>query len=160
MTSGRLREEFRRRGLGIGLLAGAASLAALVLLTRDAPRLWETLIGPRAAPMLTLGILLVPASGGALWRRHYPLARVLGLAMVGCLLLAWAVAQWPFIIYPDVSLHATAAPAATLVFLLATFPFGMGLVLPSLWVLFRVFRPGRPRHAPQQPALAPEAGRS
>ena len=151
MTSGRLREEFRRRGLGIGLLAGAASLAALVLLAGEAPRLWETLIGPRAAPILTLGIVLVPASGSALWRRRYQLARALGLALVGCLLLAWAVAQWPFIIYPDVSLHATAAPPATLAFVLATLPFGMALVLPSLWLLFRVFRPSPPPNAAQRP---------
>ena len=33
-----------------------------------------------------------------------------------------------------------AAPAATLTFVLATLPLGLGLVLPSLWLLFTVFQ--------------------
>ena len=41
--------------------------------------------------------------------------------------------------YADIDLH-TAAAAATLSFVLATLPLGMGLVLPSLWVLFAVFQ--------------------
>jgi cytochrome d ubiquinol oxidase subunit II len=66
------------------------------------------------------------------------------------LLAAWAL-QWPYIIYPDVSLHTTAAPPATLVFVLATLPLGMGLVLPSLWLLFSVFRSHPQLEAPQSP---------
>src|SRR5205807_6004456 len=34
------------------------------------------------------------------------------------LLTAWAVAQWPIIVYPDIDLDTAAAPAATLTFVL------------------------------------------
>ena len=55
-------------------------------------------------------------------------------------LTAWAVTQWPFIVYPDIDLQVRAAPAAALTFVLATLPLGMGLVLRSLWLLFAVFQ--------------------
>jgi cytochrome d ubiquinol oxidase subunit II len=81
------------------------------------------------------------------WRRSYRRARTFALGAVVLPLSAWALAQWPYIIYPDVTLVGAAAPAATLTFLLATVPFGMGLVLPSLWLLFAVFRGRGPRWA-------------
>jgi cytochrome d ubiquinol oxidase subunit II len=139
------------------------SLVALVLVVGDAPRLWLALISLRAGPVLLAGVLLAPASAGALWRRRYHLARALGVGEVVFLLFAWALAQWPYIIYPDVSLHAPAAPPPTLTFLVATLPLGMGLVLPSLWLLFRVFRrhpPHAGRHGAPGVALAPGAEQS
>jgi len=63
-----------------------------------------------------------------------------GSGQILLLLTAWAVTQWPFIVYSDIDLHTAAAPAATLTFILATLPLGMGLVLPSLWLLFAVLR--------------------
>jgi cytochrome d ubiquinol oxidase subunit II len=144
VTGGRLREDFRRNGLGIGLVAGVMAVGALVLVVGSAPRLLQGLTSLRAAPVLVIGVLLAPASAGALWRRRYSLARALGVGQIVFLLLAWALAQWPYIIYPDISLQATAAPPATLQFVLATLPLGMGLVVPSLWLLFAVFRDGNP----------------
>jgi cytochrome d ubiquinol oxidase subunit II len=144
MTRGRLREHFRGRGLAMGVLTGLVSLATLVLLVGAAPRLWTGLIELPAAPVVLLGVLLAPASAAALWRRCYGLARALGVGQIVVLLVAWGLAQWPYIIYPDVSLPATAAPPATLAFLLATLPLGMGLVVPSLWLLLTVFRDPTP----------------
>lgn len=50
------------------------------------------------------------------------------------------MAQSPYIIYPDVTLQGAAAPRSTLLFLLWSTPVGMGLLIPSLWLLFRVFK--------------------
>lgn len=163
MSRGPVRQDFRRRGLAVGLLAGVISLGTLVLLMGTAPRLWDGLMSLRAVPVLVVAVLLAPASASALWRRHFGLARAFGVGQVVCLLVAWALAQWPYIVYPDVLLDAAAAPPATLAFVLATLPVGMGLVLPSLWLLFTVFRdlPRRaadPREA-HESARAPEAAR-
>src|SRR5207249_4062701 len=50
-TRGNVREDFRRRGLGIGMVAGVVSVYTLVLLIANA-RLWERLMSLRAPPAL------------------------------------------------------------------------------------------------------------
>ena len=60
------------------------------------------------------------------------------------LLWGWAVAQWPFIIYPDLTFDQAAAPDSTLSFILATVPIGALLLIPSLVLLFAVFKAQNP----------------
>ena len=124
-----------RRPISVGLLPLAAF---------DAPRLWQGLIGPLAGPVVAVGALLAPLSGLAVWRGRYRLGRLAAAAQVALLLIGWGLAQLPYIIYPDVTLHAAAAPAATLQFFLLTVPFGLALLLPSLWLLFSVFKGHNP----------------
>ena len=50
------------------------------------------------------------------------------------------LAQYPYLIYPDVTVQSAAAPAPTLRFFLWTLPIGAAVLLPSLWLLFRVFK--------------------
>jgi cytochrome d ubiquinol oxidase subunit II len=50
------------------------------------------------------------------------------------------LAQFPYLIYPDVTISNAAAPPATLRFFLLTLPIGAAILLPSLWFLFRVFK--------------------
>jgi cytochrome d ubiquinol oxidase subunit II len=79
-------------------------------------------------------------SGWWLRGRRYRLARIAAVVQIVCLLAGWAVAQSPYVIYPDVTLYDAAAPRPTLLFILWSTPFGMALLLPSLWYLFRVFK--------------------
>ena len=150
-TDGEVQEDFRRRALGAWLVAGVLSIGTLLLTYVDAPRLWEGMTSVRAAPVLVGGVLLAPASAVASWRRQFRLARVLAVGQVILLLAGWALAQWPYIIYPDVSIHDAAAPAPTLTALLWTLPPGLAVLLPSLWYLFAVFKGRNPaihrRHA-------------
>ena len=62
------------------------------------------------------------------------------IAQVSFLLLGWGLAQYPYLIYPDVKLHDVAAPEATLRFVLYSLPVGAAFLLPSLWFLFDVFK--------------------
>jgi cytochrome d ubiquinol oxidase subunit II len=92
------------------------------------------------------GALLAPASFIALLYRRFAGARVLGAGQVTALLLGWAAAQWPYVIYPDLTVAAAAAPASTLALTAVTLPFGLAALLPSLWFLFAVFKsPQRPQ---------------
>ncbi len=143
-TEGLLQADFRRRALGAWLVGGVLSVATLLLTLTEAPRLWQGLTGLPALPVVAVGMLLAPASGLAMWRRRFRWARLLGAGQVALLLLGWALAQWPYIIYPDVTLVGAAAPPATLRFVLWTLPLGMGLLLPSLWFLFAVFKGRNP----------------
>jgi cytochrome d ubiquinol oxidase subunit II len=150
-TSGDLREDFRRKGLAAWLVGGVLSLGTLVLARSHAPRLWEGLTSAPAGLVVVAGLLLAPASALALWRRRFLWARVFAAGQVVLLLAGWAMTQWPYLVYPDLTLTGSAAPAPTLRAVLWVVPVGMALVIPSLALLFAVFK-GR------NPAVADEAG--
>jgi cytochrome bd ubiquinol oxidase subunit II len=139
-TPGELREDFRRRALFAGTFVVALATALLPVLYFQTPHLWQGLTSLRAAPVLAAGVVAALASGWFLLRRRYVLARAAAIAQVTLLLLGWGLAQYPFLIYPDLTLHNTAAPDATLRFVLYAMPIGAALLIPSLWLLFRVFK--------------------
>jgi cytochrome d ubiquinol oxidase subunit II len=139
-TEGELRDDFRARALAAGTGVVALSVLVLPLLRAQAPHLWDGLLSLRAAPVVAVGVAAALLSGWALLRRRYRLARTATVAQTACLLAGWAVAQHPYLIYPDVTLGGAAAPEGTLRFVLWSLPFGMALLLPSLWYLFRVFK--------------------
>ncbi|HXG10849.1 MAG TPA: cytochrome d ubiquinol oxidase subunit II [Gemmataceae bacterium] len=139
-TDGPLREDFRRRALLAGTVVVALAVLALPLIYWEAPDLWKGLMSVRVAPVLAAGAVVALVSGWALWRSRFRLARVATVGHVALLLLGWGLAQYPYLIYPDVTLHKAAANAATLRFVAVAVPVGLLVLLPSLWLLFRVFK--------------------
>ena len=137
---GPLRDDFRRRALWAGTALVALSVLLVPLLAAEAPHLRDGLLDRRSWPVLAVGGAAALASGWWLRTRRFRLARLASVAWVACLLAGWGLAQYPYIIYPDVTLISAAAPEPTLRFVLYTLPLGMGLLLPSLWLLFRVFK--------------------
>lgn len=143
-TRGEVREDFRRRALASGGVVAILAMLMLPITALEAPRLWSNLITLQDAPVLAAGAGLALLSGWAVWTRRYRLGRIAAAGEVVILLLGWALAQWPYIIYPDMSLASSAAPAPTLQFLLATLPLGALLLVPALWLLFSVFKGHNP----------------
>jgi cytochrome d ubiquinol oxidase subunit II len=139
-TQGALREDFRTRALWAGGCVFALTIAALFLLYGETPHLWRGLTGPRAAPVVALGIAASLLSGWALLKRRFQLARSAAIGQVSLLLLGWGLAQYPYLIYPDVTIQNVAAPEATLKFVLYSALIGGALLVPSLWLLFAVFK--------------------
>lgn len=139
-TEGALREDFRRRALLSGTAVVALSALALPLVRSEAPHLWEGLVGGRATPVFVVGVIAALASGWFLRVRRHRLARISAVAQIIALVAGWAIAQYPYLIYPDLTLQDAAAPRAVLRFVLWSTPAGMALLLPSLWYLFRVFK--------------------
>lgn len=139
-TEGELREDFRDRALWAGTVVVALSVLLLPLLVVEASHLWQGLLASRTLPVLGLGVAAALASGWWLRTRRYRLARLATILQVACLLMGWGLAQYPFIIYPDITLSNAAAPVVTLEFILYTLPLGLLLLLPSLWFLFKVFK--------------------
>ena len=146
-TRDALQEDFRRRALVVWFVAGIASLLTLVAAYATAPRVWTGLISTPANVWLLAGSLSAPLSLIALLRRHYYLARIFGATQVIALLLGWAAAHVPYLIYPDLTMSNSAAPQATLTFTAWTLPFGLALLVPSLWYLFSVFKARNPAAA-------------
>ncbi len=139
-SHGDLREDFRQHALLAGTFVVGLAVVTLPLCYVEAPHLWDGLLSWRAASVLVVGLAAALTSGWALLRRHFRLARAATIAQVSCLLLGWGLAQYPYLIYPDVTLQAAAAPEVTLRFVLYSLPAGAAILLPSLWFLFRVFK--------------------
>jgi len=135
-----LREDFRRRALGSGLLLGVLAAAVLAVAGLRVPELLEELI--RAPWSWCLHALTAAAALGtlfALWSRRYRLARIGAVLQVSLIIWGWAFSQYPHLIEPDLTLWEAAAPAITLKLLLGALAAGVVLLVPSFVYLFRVF---------------------
>jgi cytochrome d ubiquinol oxidase subunit II len=139
-TQAQLREDFRLRALIAGTVVVGLSVLTLPLLRSQAPHLWDGLMGGRATLVFAAGIVAALASGFFLLLRWHRPARIAAVLQIACLVAGWGLAQYPYIIHPDLTLHAAAAPEATLRFVLLTAPIGLAFLVPALWILFAVFK--------------------
>jgi cytochrome d ubiquinol oxidase subunit II len=115
-----------------GLVAGG--LGAI-----DAPGVWTNLVGralPLALATAALGVaLVILLKFGA-----YLLARIAVAGVVTGIIITWGVAQYPYLVPPDLTVTNTAAPSSVMAPLLISSVIGMALILPSLWFLFYLFK--------------------
>lgn len=134
-----LERDFRGRALVAGVVAGGLAAIGLVLVRSEAPILWE---GMRDAGLLFALASAVAGVGSlvAVWSRRYRLARVGAIVAVASVLFGWGVAQWPYLIVPDVTVTDAAAPDATLRVVIIGFALGGAVLAPSLFLLFRIFK--------------------
>lgn len=139
-TEGALRDDFRRRALQAGTVVVALSVLGFPLMRSGARHLYDGLFGGRGTPVLVAGVLAALASGLLLLLRRHREARAAAVLQIACLVAGWGLAQYPYLIYPDLTLADAAAPASTLRFILWSVPAGMLLLGPSLWFLFAVFK--------------------
>src|SRR5207249_1569343 len=127
----------------LGIVLRWAAIASLVLAPFAAPSLAHSLFGG-GLPLLILALVNGPIALIAVWRSKPRLARFTVAAQVVFVLWAWAVGQWPYLVPPDLTFEDSAAPGSTLTALLVVIAVGMALLLPSLWLLFRVFKARNP----------------
>jgi len=140
-----LQSDFRLRALAAGLVTGALAFAALALSRGAAAAMWSGLVQRRWS--VVFHAITGAAALGALFAlaaRRYPLAQVMAILQVTLVLWGWALAQFPYVVPPDLTFAATAAPAAVLRAVLTTLALGAVVLVPSLAYLFRVFKSSRP----------------
>ena len=142
-TRGALQEDFRNRALGAGGAVALLSGALLAVLRQDAPHLGTALVERGLWTVMVPGGVFAGAAALALWLRRYRLGQVLAAAQVLVLIGGWGVAQWPYLVYPDLTAAESAAPVATLDVVLQAVGAGMVLLVPSLGLLFWVFKRGQ-----------------
>lgn len=138
-----LEADFRQRAVVAGLVAGILAVVCLALAPFAAPNLAHALLG-RGLPLVLLALINGPIALAAVWRSRPGIARVAVAGQVVLVLWAWAVGQWPYLIPPNVTIDAVAAPNSTLDALLVVIAAGMLLLVPSLAILFSVFKARNP----------------
>jgi cytochrome d ubiquinol oxidase subunit II len=138
---GELQEDFRRRAIAAGAVTFLAAATAAALSWRESPLVFEGLTA--RAWSLPLHLATGLAATGAFWAlltRRFTLARPLAAAQVALIVLGWGASQYPYLLVPDVTLASAAAPPRTLALLLTALGAGALTLIPSLWLLFRVFK--------------------
>lgn len=143
-----LAEAFRRRALGAAVAAGAVALGGLAVVNSDAPDLFDGLtsglglLGVIASALAGLVTIWLIAGG-----RFEP-ARYTSAVAVGAIVAGWALAQRPYVLPGELTLHDAAAGQPTLIFTLVGVVFALAIIVPSLVVLFRLKLEGRIGHQP------------
>jgi cytochrome d ubiquinol oxidase subunit II len=143
--------QFRIRALGTAGVTGVAGLAGLFVLRSDAPSLWVGLTG-RAAPVVGVSVVAGVAAVVFLAQRRYVPARLASALAVTTILVGWAVAQYPYILVPDLTIEEAATGRATLQAMLVALGVGSVFLVPALVYLYRLFQ-----HSPMESASEPAA---
>jgi cytochrome d ubiquinol oxidase subunit II len=143
-TSEALQDDFRRRALGAAAAVFAAAFLLLLLSQDAAPRVRHTLAGGLwAIPIHAATGAAALTALWALWTRRFRMARLAAAAQVSLILWGWALAQYPYLVPPRLTIAQAAAPDVTLVLILWTLAAGSLVLFPSLVYLFQVFGRGR-----------------
>jgi len=136
-----LREGFRRDSF-----RSAAALVFLCVLTLglaavDARDFFRSLTGGFwSIPLAAAEIAAAAGAIASLALRRYPLARAFAAAQVSLLLIGWGLAQYPYLVRPDITVFSAAASPRTLRFLLGALAAGATLLFPAIFFLLRVFK--------------------
>jgi cytochrome d ubiquinol oxidase subunit II len=136
-------EWFRVRALWTGIVTGGLAVVGLAVLARDAADLLIGLTGI-ALPFAIASAVAGIASLGVLVTRRYTLARIAAGGAVTMLLVAWAAAQYPYLLQEGVTIEEAAATDAVLGAVLISLAVGAVFLVPSLWWLYALFQREEP----------------
>lgn len=136
-----LQEDFRRRALIAALSVGAMAGLSFILSADGAPTIRRGL--GSAAWSIPFQILTGAVALWAIWtiwKRQFRLARVLVPIQVTLIVFGWGLAQYPYLVTPDLTFSNTAAPDAVLRPILIVLGVGGVLLVPAFWYLYAVFK--------------------
>ncbi len=136
-----LQDDFRLRAIVCEIVAAVVALAVFLLSQEHAPAIRERLANSWWAwPLQIATALAALGTLATLWKRRFPLARFCAAGQVTLIFWGWALAQYPFLVRPELTIHNSAAPQATMRDLLWALAAGVVLLFPSYWYLFHVFK--------------------
>ncbi len=135
-----LQGDFRLRALVSGLSLAPAAALVFVLARYQAPDLFAGAAHWWSDWIFGLTSIAAFVALGALWWQRFHLARIAAVGQVTMILSGWALAQYPALIMPDVTIYNSVAPEITLRLLVIALATGAVILLPSLGYLFYVFK--------------------
>jgi cytochrome bd ubiquinol oxidase subunit II len=136
-----LREDFRTRALWSARVVAVLAVVAIVLAGREARAFQDGLLmSAWSVPLLVLtGATAIGAYASlSLW--SFRLARVCAAAQVALIVLGWGLAQYPYLVRPDVSIAGAAAARPTVGWLMGSLAAGGIFLLPAVFYLYKIFK--------------------
>lgn len=136
-----LREDFRMKGLASGLAVGLMAWICFFLAAWGAPLIWVGLSQKVWSwPFQILTGIVSTVASIALLRRSYLAARILTVIQVILVIAGWGMAQFPYLVFPSLTVENAAAPANVLKALMVVVFLGGILIAPSFGTLFWIFK--------------------
>jgi cytochrome bd ubiquinol oxidase subunit II len=136
-----LQEDFRFRGIIAGVALGVLGVIAMPITRADAPYMWEGLYpGGLGSILMLVAAFSLVVSLVLIFLRRYWFARVAAIVQVVAVFCAWAVAQYPYLLVPDITIQDAASPRPVLVAMSILIVAYVVVLGPSLWFLFRLFK--------------------
>ena len=136
-----LQEDFRRRALIAALSVGAMAGLSFILSADGAPTIRRGLASAAwSIPFQVLTGAVALWAIWTIWNRQFRLARILVPIQVTLIVFGWGLAQYPYLVTPDLTFSNTAAPDAVLRPILIVLGVGGVLLVPAFWYLYAVFK--------------------
>jgi cytochrome d ubiquinol oxidase subunit II len=133
--------QFRNRALGAGVVAGAVALSGPVWLHQDASSLYHGLLH-RGLSLVTLSAVAGTAALALIYQGRFVLSRIAAALAVTAVLWAWAVAQYPDLLPPHLTISRAAANHSVLVAMLICLAAGAVILIPSVVWLYVIDETG------------------
>ena len=126
---------FRARALAAGAGTVVLAVVGLVVLRSDASYVFDGLMS-RALPVAVVAASAAAASLALLARHALRGVRVLAALAVAGVVVAWGIAQWPYVLPTSLTFSAAAAPSGTLTAILVATVLAAVLVVPGFVLLY------------------------
>ena len=136
-TRGDLQSDFAKRAIRSSVAVAVAGPIALLVSDIRNPAIFHALLV--AWPAVALAMAAGLAVLRLVWTRHFRMARVVTGIEVISILAGWYVAEAPML-GTNLGLREIAAPYVTIVTYLWIALIGSLFLIPSLWLLFSVFK--------------------
>ena len=161
-----MRSYFLRRALAAAVVSGALAAVTLAVLHTTANPVFTELLAGRALPLVVISVLAGAAVLILLIRDMPRAARPMAVIAVAAVICGWALAQYPYLLPPGLTVREAAAPAGTEAAELVVVALIVVLVGPSFVLLFRLAQRGRLAESeptsesmlPPDPGQAPGGG--
>jgi cytochrome d ubiquinol oxidase subunit II len=126
---------FTRRALAAGVATGALALAGILVLRDQAEYVYDRLVH-EALPLVLVSAACGIAMLVLLALRRPVGTRLLGAGAVTTVLVAWGVAQWPYLLPETLTVDEAAATSTTLHWVITVFGIAIVVVVPLLALLY------------------------
>jgi cytochrome bd ubiquinol oxidase subunit II len=135
-----LQNDFRLRAIWAQIVLILLAIIVFVTSKDGAPLMYSGLTTWWAPLLLGWTTLSAITAILALRSRRFYLARIAAVGQVSFVLVGWALAQFPHLVTPNVTIQNAAAPESTLKLLLLALGAGAVVLLPSLLYLLQIFK--------------------
>jgi cytochrome d ubiquinol oxidase subunit II len=128
-------EYFRRRAVAAAVVAGTAAFVGIFVLRADATYVFHGLTS-RGLPFVVISALCGVGALVLLARNAPRGGRLLAVGAVASVVVAWGVAQWPYLLPTSLKVADAAAPSSTLGAVLVVFGAAVVVIIPAMILLF------------------------